>query len=64
MTELFKPKYIDGRKLWKKFDEAGLFVDHYDRDIAQGAVEDMMEEAGSEKERSAIRQCIQKIENA
>lgn len=27
-------------------------------------LEDMMEEAGSEKERQAIRQCIQKIENA
>ncbi len=27
-------------------------------------LEDMMEEAGSEKEREAIRQCMQKIENA
>ena len=27
-------------------------------------LEEMMEDAGSEKERSAIRQCIQKIENA
>lgn len=27
-------------------------------------LEDMMEDAGSEKERQAIRQCIQKIENA
>ena len=48
MNELFNPIYIDGRKLWEKFDEAGLFVDYYDRDIAQGAVEDMMEEDGFE----------------
>ena len=48
MAELFKPIYIDGRKLWKKFDEAGLFVDYYDRDIAQGVVEDMMQRDGFE----------------
>ena len=45
MNELFEPKYIDGRKLWKKFDEAGLFVNREDRDIAQEVVEDMMKES-------------------
>ena len=42
MNELFEPRYIDGRQLWKKFDEAGFFVNREDRDIAQKAVEDMM----------------------
>lgn len=41
----------------------------YSRDggVKEGMIEkleDMMEDAGSEKERQAIRQCIQKLENA
>lgn len=44
MSELFEPIYIDGRQLWKKFDQARFFVDREDRDIAQEAVEDMMED--------------------
>jgi hypothetical protein len=48
MSELLKPKYIDGRKLWKKFDEARFFVDRDDRDKVQAAVEDMMQEDGVE----------------
>ena len=42
MSEILEPKYIDGRQLWKKFDEAGFFVNREDRDIAQKAVEEAM----------------------
>lgn len=42
MAELFKPIYIDGRKLWKKFDQSEFFVNREDRHIAQKSVEDMM----------------------
>lgn len=48
MSELFEPKYIDGRQLWKKFDKAGFFVNREDRDIAQGVVEDMVHAEGFE----------------
>ena len=52
MADLFKPRYIDGRKLWKVFDQAGFFVDREDRDIAQQAIEDMMQNEGIEIENS------------
>lgn len=42
MVKFFKPRYIDGRRLWKTFDQAGFFVDREDRDIAQQATKEAM----------------------
>lgn len=34
-------KLIDANELWKRFDEAGLFLERRDRHIAQSVVEEM-----------------------
>ena len=55
--------YARGRRYAKR-DSMGRYSRDGAKEHMVEKLEDMMEEAGSEKERQAIRQCIQKIENA